>query len=93
MLAAKLAFAVTPAARRYGRRKSVVHASRLDRDSRTKTAADCSDFVGVYFVSASEESYVGTRVFDLIEAEDMTGFSVALAAAAHVKAKRYIAPI
>ena len=48
MLATKLALTVTPTARRYGCGKPLVDAGCVDRDSRTETASDCSDFVRIH---------------------------------------------
>jgi hypothetical protein len=48
MLAAKLALAVTPAAKRYGCGKPLVDAGCVDRDSHNETASDYSDFVRIH---------------------------------------------
>ena len=93
VLAAKLAFAVPPAARRDHGGHALVHSGGVDRHRRTEAVADDADPVGIDLRLARKPGQGVASVRDLIQAQDVSALSAAVAAAAHVEAKRGIAEV
>ena len=93
MLAAELALAVAPAARRDRGGHALVHADCIDRDRRAEARPDHADAVALDVGVLGEEAQRIARGLHLLQANEVAARALAFAAARHVEAQRDVAEL
>ena len=74
------------------RGQAIINATGKDRDGRTKTVARAGDLGRINLWTRHQIGHRAFGILDLLQANDMRARTFAFAAAAHVKAKRDVAP-
>src|SRR5262249_25605361 len=93
VLAAKLAFAVAPAARRDDGGDALVDATGIDRNRGAEARADRADAVRLDVRVLGEKRERVAGAFDLVEADQPPLRALARAAARHIEAQRGVAEL